>query len=331
MTKPRLKPLADQVLVITGASSGIGLITARLAVERGARVLLVARDEASLRTIAAELGDRADFAVADVAHAAEVEAAAAKAVARFGRIDTWVNNAGVAIYGGLEQVPEDEHQRLFQTNYFGVVHGCLAALPHLKESGGALITVASIAADIPSPGMGAYTASKHAVKAYVDSLRIELNAQGAPVSVTVVKPSGMATPIDQNAANHLDGQPLIPPPVYDPKISAETILDAAVRPVRAVTVGGIGRLQVLSGSLFPGLLAKFGGLMLPLLLDRDRPRPAGNNLDLPRTDGEERSPVETGRSFSLYREATKRGGIVPLLGVAALVGGVLLARRKRDG
>lgn len=330
MTKPRLKPLADQVLVITGASSGIGLVTARLAAERGARVLLVARDEASLRAIASELGDRADYAVADVAVRSEVDAAATKAVARFGRIDTWVNNAGVAIYGKLEDVPEDEHQRLFQTNYFGCVHGCLAALPHLRRSGGALITVASIASDIASPGMGAYTASKHAVKAYVDSLRIELNAEGAPISVTLVKPSGMATPIDQNAANHLPGQPLIPPPVYDPKLTAETILDAAVRPVRAVTVGGLGRLQVLGSTHFPGLLARFGGLMLPLLLDRDRPAPRGDNLDMPRSDGEERSPVETGRTFSLYREATKRGGVVPLLGVAALVGGLWLARRERE-
>jgi NADP-dependent 3-hydroxy acid dehydrogenase YdfG len=329
MTKLRLKPLADQVLVITGASSGIGLVTARLAVERGARVLLVARNEDALRKIVAELGDRADYAVADVGEQAELEAAAAKAVARFGRIDSWVNNAGVAIYGKLADVPEDEHQRLFQTNYFGTVHGCLAALPHLRQSGGALITVASIASDMASPGMGAYTASKHAVKAYVESLRIELNAEGVPVSVTLEKPSGMATPIDQNAANHLPGQPLIPPPVYDPALTAETILDAAVRPVRAVTVGGIGRLQVLGASLFPGVLAKFGGLMLPLLLDADKPRPKGDNLDLPKTGSEERSPVETGRTFSLYREATKRGGVVPLLGVAALVGGVLLARRAR--
>ena len=214
----RRKPLAEQVIVITGASSGIGLLTARSAAAAGAHVFLVSRSADALAAATRQIGERASYAVADVGNEAEVQAAAAAAIAQFGRIDTWVNNAGVAIYAPLLETPEDEHQRLFQTNYFGAVHGARAAVPHLRETEGTLITVGSIVSDLPSPVMGAYAASKHAIKGYVDSLRIELNAAGAPVAVVLVKPAGMATPIAQHAANHGQGEAKIPPPVYDPAI-----------------------------------------------------------------------------------------------------------------
>lgn len=131
-----LKPLKDQVIVVTGASSGIGLVTARTAAARGARVLLVARSGDALARIVDEIraaGGNADHAVADVGDAEAVRRAAAIAVERFGRIDTWVNNAGVAIYAKLLETPADEHERLFRTNYFGTVHGCEAAVPHLRR------------------------------------------------------------------------------------------------------------------------------------------------------------------------------------------------------
>lgn len=118
-----------------------------------------------------------DFASADVGHADEVRRVAEFAVARLGGIDSWINCGGVANYARLVDTPEDENQRLFRTNYFGVVHGCLAALPHLRDAGGELIMVGLIAGDIPSPMMGTYAASKHAVKGYVESLQIEVSAE----------------------------------------------------------------------------------------------------------------------------------------------------------
>jgi short-subunit dehydrogenase len=330
----RLKPLDQQVMLITGASSGIGLVTAREAASRGATVMLVARDEEVLREVVDEIerkGGMAAYAVADVGNLDEVQAAAAKAVSRFGRIDTWINNAGVAIYAKLLDTPMDEHERLFRTNYFGAVHGALTAVEHLRTDGGALITVASIAADIPSPIMGAYAASKHAIKGFIHSLRIETIADGLPISVTLIKPSGIDTPIAQHAANHVEGEALIPVPVYDPSIVATAILDAAEHPRRDVTVGGGGKLQTLLVEHFPAALDYLGRWFEPMLFDRDKPKTTTDNLTGPQGEGEERSPEQGGRKFSLFTGATRYPvpAAVALGAVATLF--VFATKRSRSG
>ena len=142
---------------------------------------------------------------------------------------------------------------LFETNYFGAVNSAAAAMPHLAERGGTLIFTGSIAGDMPSPVMGAYSASKHALHGFVQSLAIELRAARSPVQVTLIKPSGVATPIAEHAANHRPGAARIPPPVYDPGLVADAILHAATHKVRARTVGGIGRLETLAAYALPGL------------------------------------------------------------------------------
>ena len=329
-----LKPLAEQVVLITGASSGIGLVTAKLAAERGARVVLVARDADALATAVREIeeaGGQATFASGDVGDLRDVQRAAAKAVERFGRIDTWVNDAGVAIYSKLVDTPMREHEELFGTNYFGVVNGSLVAVEQLQREGGALITVASIASDVPSPLMGAYSASKHAVKAFTQSLRIELIADQMPVSVTLIKPAGIDTPIAQHAANHVEGEALIPPPVYDPTLVAEAILDAAVTPRRDVTVGGTGRLQVLVEQHFPTLLEHLSALMTPALHDRNTPKTPGDNLAAPRDNGRERSGTQPGRAFSAYGTAGRRNWLGVLAVGGAVAGIVGLAAGGRKG
>jgi short-subunit dehydrogenase len=330
--KITLKPLAEQVIVITGASSGIGLVTAKRAAAEGAKVVLVARNEASLREavegITAAGGD-AIFAVADVGDIKAVRAAAAAARTRYGRIDTWVNNAGTAIYGKLIDTPLDEHEQLFRTNYFGAVHGALTAVEHLRENGGAIITVGSIASELPSPILSAYSASKHAAKGFIDALRMELTADALPIAITLIKPSGIDTPIAQHAANHVDGEGLIPPPVYDPELVATAILDAAQNVRREITVGGVGRLQVLLGTHFPALLDRMAGLMEPMMSDKTRPK-TPSTIFAPMQRGQERSGVQPGRKTSLYTAAQRHPRAIQAVTLAGIggVAAILLVRRR---
>ena len=339
----KLKPLAEQVIVVTGASSGIGLVTARKAAAAGARVLLVARSEDALGEAVRGInnaGGRADYAVADVGDAAEVRAAAAKAIERFGRIDTWINDAGSAIYGKVLDTPLDEQKQLFRTNYFGVVNGVEAAVPHLR-GGGAIITVGSLASDMPAPPMGIYSATKHAVKAYVEVLRMELQADGVPISVTLVKPAGIDTPIGQHASNHGEpggapaGEAQIPPPAYDPELVADAILDCAVHPRREVTVGGVGRAQVLFSQHFPALYERLAPLLAKGAYSPSKPQPGPSNLFEGANAGQERSGEHPGRlRHSLYTAAVlhPKTTTAVSLGVLGAAVGLLFARgKKRDG
>lgn len=331
--KITLKPLSEQVMLITGASSGIGLVTARAAAARGAKVLLVARDEAALARAVADIarrGGSAAHAVADVGDAEQLAAAADQAIGRWGRIDTWVNDAGAGIVAPLVETPLDEHHRIFRTNYFGVVNGATIAVGHLRRDGGALVTVASIAADVPSPMLGAYAATKHAVKAFIETLRMELLADAAPVSVTLVKPSGIDTPFALHSANHAPGAAVIPKPVYAPELVAEAILDAAEHPRRDVTVGGAGRLQVLLATHFPALLDRLAGLLIRQTFDPARPRRERSALFAPSGNHRAQSGALSPRRTSFYT-AARRHPAATLAGGAVVVGiaGLMLSRRRR--
>ncbi|WP_139319871.1 SDR family NAD(P)-dependent oxidoreductase, partial [Serratia marcescens] len=130
-----LKPVGEQTIVITGATSGIGLVTARKAARRGAKLVLFARNEAALNTLCEELRQHGDLAVAvagDVGNLEDLQRAAAKAVETYGGFDTWINNAGVSIFGPASAVPLDDQRKLFDTNYWGVVHGSLVAADHFR-------------------------------------------------------------------------------------------------------------------------------------------------------------------------------------------------------
>ncbi len=339
----KLKPIAEQVIVVTGASSGIGLVTARKAAAAGAAVLLVARSEDALGEAVRGInsaGGRADYAVADVGDAAQVRAAAAKAVERFGRIDTWVNDAGSAIYGKVLDSPLEEQAQLFRTNYFGVVHGVEAAVPHLREHGGAIVTVGSLASDMPAPPMGVYSATKHAVKAYVEVLRMELQADAVPISVTLVKPAGIDTPIGQHASNHGEpgggqaGEAQIPPPAYDPELVADAILDCAVHPRREVTVGGVGRAQVLFSQHFPALYERLAPVLAKGAYSPSKTQPGPSNLFKGANAGQERSGEHPGRlRHSVYTAAALHPKTTTAisLGVLGAAVGLLFARGKREG
>ena len=214
-----LKPIEEQVIVITGTSSGFGLATAEAAAEQGARLVLAARSAQTLAGVAERInakGGEAIHVVADVGDRAQVERIAAAAIQRFGRIDTWVNDAGVSIYGRLDEVSEEDNRRLFDTNFWGVVNGSLVALPYLKENGGALINVGSEVSDAVVPLQGMYSASKHAVKGFTDALRVEIEEiDKAPVSITLIQPTAVDTPYPQHARNYMDQEPKLPTPMIE--------------------------------------------------------------------------------------------------------------------
>lgn len=236
----KLKPLSQQVMVITGASSGIGLVTAREAARRGAKLVLVSRDQAALEALATELqqhGHDAIAVAADVGVEADVQQVVTRTVEHFDQFDCWVNNAGVSMFGLLDQPTMEENRRLFDTNFWGVVHGSLVARKHLRQHGGAIITVGSMLSEVSIPLQGMYCASKHAVKGFIDSLRLESSHAGEPVSFTLIKPASIDSMLTEHARNYLPSHPDLPPPRYAPRVVADAILHAAENPTRDVYVG----------------------------------------------------------------------------------------------
>lgn len=251
------KPINEQVVVITGASSGIGLATARAAIKEGASVVLAARSISVLRRIANELsvdGTRALAVECDVGDAAQVQGLAGQAAQHFGRIDTWVNNAGAAIYGRLDEVSEADSRKLFETNFWGVYHGSLAALPYLRQSGGTLINVGSELSETAVPLLGIYGASKHAVKGFTDALRLEIeNVDEGPVTVTLIQPTAVNTPFPQHAKNYMTREPKLPSPTIDPEDIAAAILHAACHPTRDRKVGTLAKVNTVVAKIAPSV------------------------------------------------------------------------------
>lgn len=324
--KVQCKPLADQVIVITGATSGIGLVTARRAATQGARVVLAARNGGALQQLCAELdasGQRAAYAVADVADEAQVRGIAEVALRRFGGFDTWMNVAGVGIFGRCEDVSLQDMRRLFDVNFWGVVHGSLEAVRHLKSRGGVLINMGSETSDCAMPLQGAYSASKHAVKGFCDALRMELEEEGVPVGVTLVKPGSVDTMFVKHAANYLDREPRLPPPIYAPELVADAVLRAATHPMREIYVGGHAKLMGTAAHYTPRLLDRGLSHFLPRLLRSERPGRNRNDhaLYVARTDLRERGRQDwPTHEHSIYTQAA----LHPVATKAALLTGVAL-------
>lgn len=326
----KLKKLKDQTIVITGASSGIGLVTARLAAKAGARLILAARSESALRQLTDEInqgGGRATYVVADVSKPADVQRLAREAASTHGGFDTWINNAGVSIYGKLEEIPVEDMRQLFEVNFWGLVHGSLEAAKHLKKKGGAIINVGSILSDITAILQSIYSASKHAVKGFTDGLRMELEMDGAPISVTLIQPAAIDTPYPVHAKNFMEREAKHAPPAYAPETVARAILHCAATPERSVVVGGGGKAMIGMEHWTPALLDKFMEKSFSKQEKADyAPRPLSQNgLDRPIGSLEERGnyPGHT-RETSFYTETVTAGS--PAIRTAVLVGaGVALA------
>jgi short-subunit dehydrogenase len=252
-----LKSLNQQVIVITGASSGIGLATVEAAAREGARLVLAARSEQTLSNIVEKLrasGVEALHVDADVSRREDIERVCEAAIAQFGRFDTWVNNAGLSVYGRADEVKLEDARRMFDINFWGVVYGSLAALRHLRSQGGAIINLGSELSEAPVPEQAYYVAAKHAVKGFTESLRIEVQQiDKAPVSITLIEPGATDTPFPENAANYMDREPKLPEPKSDPADVAKAILEAATKPHRVIRVGASAKMNTTVAKVAPGL------------------------------------------------------------------------------
>ena len=325
----KLKPLAEQVIVITGASSGIGLATARMAAARGARLVLAARSEGALSQLVDEIrakGGEAVHVVADVAVVDDVKAIAKGAQDHFGGFDTWVNDAGIGLYGRLEEIALEDMRKVFETNFWGLIHGSLEAVKLLKTRGGALINLGSEVSERAVPLQGIYSASKHAIKGFTDALRMELEDEGAPISVTLVKPGQIDTPFTINAKNYLASEPHHVPPVYAPEAVAEAILTCAERPVRDILVGGGAKAMSELGHFAPGLTDTVMNKVVIPGTPSGRPSrraPDDSGLDGPTGNLRERGNYEGHvQRTSLYTSAA----LHPVLTGAAVLGAGLAVR-----
>jgi NAD(P)-dependent dehydrogenase (short-subunit alcohol dehydrogenase family) len=325
-----LKPLAEQVVVITGASSGIGLVTARMAARAGAKVVLAARNVEALKSLEDEInGGRGEaYAVpTNVGDEYDVERLAQAAIQRFGRFDTWVNNAGISIFGRIMDVSTKDMRRMFETNFWGVVYGSRAAAKHFAErrEPGAIINVGSFFGDRATPVQSTYSASKFALHGFTDALRMELEADGMPVSVTLIHPGRIDTPYNEHARSYMKRQPAHHGMIYAPEAVADAILFAASHPKRDMFVGSQAKMAAVIGGIAPRLTDWImERIMFRNQVSATRPSRGreDNALYEPGYGLHERGTHEGFvRGRSLYVQATKR----PLVTALALLGAGLAA------
>lgn len=251
------RPIAEQTVVITGATSGIGRETARYFAEHGASVVVAARSAEVLNEVVRECEDegaRALAVVTDVARWEDVERLAHKAAEWNGRIDTWINNAAVNIWSSVEDLSVQEIERVIQVDLLGMIYGMKAVLPIMKgQHEGTIINVTSVEAERSLPLQAAYTAAKHGVKGFSDSLRMEMEHEHTGVNVTVVYPASINTPLFSHSRSKMGVKARPVPPVYEPRVVARALLHAARHPQREIFVGGAGKAMSFMEHLAPRL------------------------------------------------------------------------------
>lgn len=281
----RFGTLMGKVVVITGASSGIGRATAHAFAREGARVVLAARRADALEQVAGEcsaLGAEALVVPTDVSVPEQVDRLADATLARFGHIDVWVNNAAVLMMGRFEDLPLDALRRVMETNFFGRVYGTRTALRHFRTRGrGVIIDVNSVLGRVVQPYASAYVASKFAVRGLIQSLRTEL-FDSPNIHVCSVLPAPIDTPIYKEAANYTGREIRAMWPVYDPQIVARAILRQAVHPRRQVIAGNLGRALALLHDFSPALTGRLAQVAVNLIqIGKKEVPPTIGNLDEP--------------------------------------------------
>ena len=257
--------LAGKVTVVTGASAGVGRAIVRALGEQGARVGLVARGTDGLEAAAREVREAGGEALVlplDVADAAAVEAAADRVVAEWGAIDVWVNDAMVSVFAPVVETTPAEFRRVTEVTYLGTVHGTLAALKHMRpRNAGTIVQIGSALAYRSIPLQSAYCAAKAAMRGFTDSLRCELAHDRSGVKVVAVHLPAVNTPQFEVVRSRLPGHPKPVPPIFQPELMAEAVLDAIERPSRERWVAWPTVKAILGQKLVPGLLDRYLGRM----------------------------------------------------------------------
>ncbi len=255
----KLKPIENQVVVVMGASSGIGRETALQFARGGAKVVVSARGEEGLHSLVDEIsteGGEARAVVADVSEFEQVETVAQIAAEEYGRLDTWVHLAAAGLFARFDRTQPEEFSRVVDVDLMGQVYGAMATLPHIKREGrGALVHVSSVVGRRSVPFQSAYCASKHGIDGFLESLRVELLHEGwTDIGVTNVMPAAINTPFFTKARTKLGVKPKGFPPIYQPGVVADAIIYSAEKAPREIVAGGAGKGMLLTQRLSPRLM-----------------------------------------------------------------------------
>ncbi|MDB6124669.1 MAG: Short-chain dehydrogenase/reductase [Pedosphaera sp.] len=323
--------ISDSVIVITGASSGIGRATALEVAKQQGTVILASRQEEALRDLAEvceEMGGRALAVRTDVTDEKQVQELARRTVETFGRIDAWVNNAAVTLYSKFEDAPPDAFRRVIETNLFGCIHGSRAALPYFRHQGhGVLVNISSVFSKVGAPYVTAYTASKFAITGFSESLRTELRNE-PDIHVCTILPATIDTPIFQHAANYTGRFLQALPPVYQPGQVAEAILNCITNPQREVMVGRAAKQMVLLRKLSTPLAERFVARKVERQHFLDKPsNPSPGNVFEPMS---EYNTVNGGWTETDHKGRKVLATIATLLLAGAGVGYYAYRKQKRS-
>ena len=318
----------DRVVVITGASAGIGRATARAFGARGAKVALIARNEPALEAAAEEVRQRGGEALvcrADVADAAAVERAAAAVEEHWGHIDTWVNNAMVTVFAPALDITPEEYRRVTDVTYLGYVYGTLAAVRRMRRRDeGTVIQVGSALVYRSIPLQSAYCAAKAAMRGFNDSLRTELIHDGSNVQLCMIQLPAVNTPQPIVQRNKMPRQAQPVPPMYSPELIADAIVYLAEHPRRELVVGGSSLKAIMGQKLIPGLLdrhlGKNGWDAQLVQKPNDPTRPGCLFEPVPGDHGAHGPYREQEKTRSLQLWATTHRGLVAAVGGALALG-----------
>jgi NAD(P)-dependent dehydrogenase (short-subunit alcohol dehydrogenase family) len=329
--------LSEQVVVVTGASSGVGRAIARAFGARGARVGLIARTKEALENAAGEIwraGGEALVLPLDVADAGAVDRAAAEVVARWGRIDTWINDAMVSVFSPVKEMKPEEYLRVTEVTYLGCVYGTLAALRHMRpRDQGTILQIGSALAYRSIPLQSAYCGAKAALRGFTDSLRCELHHDHSRVKLCMLQLPAVNTPQFDVVRSRLPNHPQPVPPIYQPEVIARAALYAAEHPRRELWIGGSAIKAILGQKLIPGLLDRYLGRMGYRSQQTDQPVPPNrpDNVDspLPGDRGAHGGFDPRSRSHSLELWMRLHAGVLASVGAAALAAGVGLRHWRR--